>query len=78
MTARNDKYWILAGNYRQFKNCCRERNINPKEAIYVSDINRIRGRNLPEEIIEYGTFHDINTNTRYEILTRIDYLKMIK
>jgi hypothetical protein len=61
-----NRIYVLAGNYQEFLNYCREREISPNSPLikYISDEHTLRGIQNPQ-VEYYGTyvyrrdFHDI-------------------
>jgi hypothetical protein len=55
----SDKQIVVAGNYRQAVNWMRENNIHPRDAVYASSRDSIRGYS-PErtEYVTVGTWQD--------------------
>jgi hypothetical protein len=74
MTARvSEKLLVLCGSYREFEMWCAESMVSKNNAIYVSDMEKIRGIMVrPFQVIRYGTWQ--NVRGLYEIDA---YLKFV-
>lgn len=53
--------YILAGNYRQYKDCIYELKLKPQQAHYISHPHKAMGIKLESEkdIITYGTWYEL-------------------
>lgn len=72
---------ILAGNYQEFLNYCRENNVNPhdrKSGVYfISNEQMICGR-MNFEVIRYGTWYETDYNLQNAVKMREQIQKIIK
>ena len=55
---------VIAGNYRQYVNWCRENNLQLRDAFYIDRIDQLFGLELAaDDIVKVGTWyqrHDID------------------
>lgn len=49
---------VLAGSLRQFKDWCRENEVDPRDqnVLYVGEARHLRGLGKPVQLVVYGTF----------------------
>ena len=58
MTERKERPIVVAGNYREFLNWCFDNQIDPREALYVSEFHVLKGMTLKaSQIFRTGTFY---------------------
>lgn len=53
---------VLAGSLPQFRNWCRENEVNPRDqnVLYVTESHQLRGLGRPVEVVVYGTFWNLS------------------